>query len=163
MATRVVAHEQRATLLRTPISSEVAPPATSEARGSVTDEKMSPQRPRSAAPPWPVRSTAAARATATALSEAVRPLSGAVRQATGLEERPLAVAVAGEVTTIAGLKLKVSWTNPDINPSTWLSCRTASLAHVALATPLLGSPLDSRGHPNIPKERSTSSRDWCRR
>ena len=57
-----------------------------------------------------MRSTAAARATAAALSEAVRPLSGAVCQATGLEERSLAVAVAGEVTTIARLKLKVSWT-----------------------------------------------------
>ena len=50
-----------------------------------------------------------------------------------------------------------------LNPTTCISCRTASLAHAALATPLLGSPLDSRGHPNIPKERSTSSRDWCRR
>ena len=46
---------------------------------------------------------------------------------------------------------------------TGLSCRTAFLAHMALATPLLGSPLDSRGRPHIPKERSTSSRDWCRR
>ena len=50
-----------------------------------------------------------------------------------------------------------------LNPSTWLAGQTGFLAHVALATPLLGSPLDSRGHPNIPKERSTSSRDWCRR
>ena len=50
-----------------------------------------------------------------------------------------------------------------VNPSTWLAGRTGFLAHPALATPLLGSPLDSRGHPNIPKERSTSSRDWCRR
>ena len=106
MSTRNDVYEQRATLLRTPTSPEMAAQATNEARGSITDEKMSPQRPRSAAPPRPVRSTAAARATATALSEAVRPLSGAVRQATGLEERSLAVAVAGEVTTIARLKFK---------------------------------------------------------
>ena len=48
-----------------------------------------------------------------------------------------------------------------LNPSTWLAGRTGFLPHPALATPLPGSPLDSRGHPHIPKERSTSSRDWC--
>ena len=101
MSTRDDVYEQRATLLRTPTSPEMAAQATSEARGSITDEKMSPQRPRSAAHPRPVRSTAAARATADALSEAVRPLSGAARKATGLEERSLAAAVAGEVTAMA--------------------------------------------------------------
>ena len=101
MSTRDDVYEQRATLLRTPTSPEMAAQATSEARGSITDEKMSPQRPRSAAHPRPVRSTAAARAKATALSKAVRPLSGAVRKATGLEERSLAAAVAGGVTTMA--------------------------------------------------------------
>ena len=101
MSTRDDVYEQRATLLRTATSPGMAAQATSEARGSITDEKMSAQRPRSAAHPRPVRSTAAARATADALSEAVRPLSGAVRKATGLEERSLAAAVAGEVTAIA--------------------------------------------------------------
>ena len=110
VATRDDVHEQRATLRRTPISSEVAPRATSEAPGSVTGEKMSPERPRSAAPPQTSSSTAAARATAAALSEAVDQLDGSARAAPGREERLLAVAVAGEVTTIARLKFKVSWT-----------------------------------------------------
>ena len=101
MATRDDVHEQRATLRRTPISSEVAPQATSEAPGSVTGEKMSPERPRSAAPPQTSSSTAAARATAAALSEAVDQLDGSARTPPGLQERFLAVAVAGEVTAIA--------------------------------------------------------------
>ena len=101
VATRDDVHEQRATLRRTPISSEVAPRATSEAPGSVTGEKMSPERPRSAAPPQTSSSTAAARATAAALSEAVDQLDGSARTPPGLQERFLAVAVAGEVTAMA--------------------------------------------------------------
>jgi len=69
VAPRHDADKQRATLLRTPSPSEMTAQPTSGAPGSKTDEKMSPQRPRSAAPPWPVWSATTARTTGAALSE----------------------------------------------------------------------------------------------
>ena len=69
VSTRHDAHEQPATLIMMPSSSEMTAHPTRSAPGSKTDEKMSPQRPRSAAPPRPVWSAATARTTGAALSE----------------------------------------------------------------------------------------------
>ena len=104
MSTRDDVYEQRATLLRTPTSQEMAAQATSEARGSITDEKMSPQRPRSAAPPRPVcerRDGTHHCRRAACPSEGAQPLETAARKALGREEGPLAAATAGGVTTMA--------------------------------------------------------------
>ena len=110
VAPRHDAHKQRATLLRTPSPLEMTAQPTSGAPGSKNDEKMSPRRPRSAAPPRPVWSAATARTTTSALSEGAQPLETVARKAPGREEGPIATAAAGEASAIAHWYPQTKWT-----------------------------------------------------